>query len=559
MMGFVIQPAGQSNRISTKSITDSSGGINTREHPSKISDNQVEIADNYWVEGDGRLITRKGYSKKNEITGVLPATSVTGTYTSGETVTGTTSSATGVVVSYLSLTATTGTVFIKTISGTFQDAETITGGTSGATGTTGTVSIGITTSMLEKSRNDILAIGFHDGTDSYVGSYTISSDVIAIKKQFAADITPIEGAGYGEYFYSSNGAEKVGVFHASAQFLNYDAETTPFTTGQVLTGGTSSATGKMVATIDNGTAGTVLIQPLTGTFQDNETITDPLGGSATSDGVIYDWYTLVDAPKAKHLGLYSRMGRGTHLVTANNDSGSGEFVESRVIGSGEYTDPLTIPFLDWTESSPPDDGDTFTSVFNEGGEINSIVSHHNKIYVFADNATGVFHLERSDVATVGTSQIAITDSAEQDFGGFIGAVSTPFGVFYANENGVFLLSISSGNKQEVELSNILGSEGIEALTFQHKKHRRGFDFADCDIQWDGKDKVFVTLKRDAVPANNFLLVYDIKKGNWVNITGWGIKRMTRVTDDLEHNNLYGITSNGLEIWKLLLDVSFISL
>ena len=56
--------------------------------------------------------------------------SITGTYSIGETVTGGTSSATGV---YISNTAST--MVLKTISGTFQSGETLTGGTSSATST----------------------------------------------------------------------------------------------------------------------------------------------------------------------------------------------------------------------------------------------------------------------------------------------------------------------------------------------------------------------------------------------------------------------------------------
>jgi len=68
--------------------------------------------------------------------------------------------------------------------------------------------------------------------------------------------------------------------------LNYDAETVTFVEGGVLTGGTSAATGEIVKVIDAGTTGTLWIRVTSGTFQNNETITGSLGGSATSDGVI---------------------------------------------------------------------------------------------------------------------------------------------------------------------------------------------------------------------------------------------------------------------------------
>lgn len=67
--------------------------------------------------------------------------------------------------------------------------------------------------------------------------------------------------------------------------LDYDAETSPFTEGEILTGGTSGATATIWRVVDNGTDGYLLLTDVTGSFQDNETITDGSGGSADADGV----------------------------------------------------------------------------------------------------------------------------------------------------------------------------------------------------------------------------------------------------------------------------------
>src|SRR3546814_9711609 len=67
--------------------------------------------------------------------------------------------------------------------------------------------------------------------------------------------------------------------------LSYDAEVTPFTEGDTLTGGTSGATGTIVRAIDNGATGVIWLRDVTGTFEDNETITDESGGSGTTHGV----------------------------------------------------------------------------------------------------------------------------------------------------------------------------------------------------------------------------------------------------------------------------------
>lgn len=66
--------------------------------------------------------------------------------------------------------------------------------------------------------------------------------------------------------------------------LPYDAETTGFTTiGQVITGGTSGATGTLVSVTDAGSTGSLFLINITGTFQDNETITGATEGSATTN------------------------------------------------------------------------------------------------------------------------------------------------------------------------------------------------------------------------------------------------------------------------------------
>lgn len=68
--------------------------------------------------------------------------------------------------------------------------------------------------------------------------------------------------------------------------LAFDAQTGSFTEGQVVTGGTSSATGTITHVEVNGTSGLLYLANVSGTFQDEETITDPVTGSATVNGTI---------------------------------------------------------------------------------------------------------------------------------------------------------------------------------------------------------------------------------------------------------------------------------
>lgn len=67
--------------------------------------------------------------------------------------------------------------------------------------------------------------------------------------------------------------------------LSYDAETTPFVAGEVVTGGTSAATGTIYKNVSTGVGeGYLLIFGVTGTFTDNEALTGSIAGAATADG-----------------------------------------------------------------------------------------------------------------------------------------------------------------------------------------------------------------------------------------------------------------------------------
>ena len=72
-----------------------------------------------------------------------------------------------------------------------------------------------------------------------------------------------------------------GVEYQRQMTLDYDAQTANFTVGSVLTGGTAGATGTILADNDAGGSGTLTLERVLGVFDDNETITDAVTGSAT--------------------------------------------------------------------------------------------------------------------------------------------------------------------------------------------------------------------------------------------------------------------------------------
>lgn len=68
--------------------------------------------------------------------------------------------------------------------------------------------------------------------------------------------------------------------------LAYDAQTSNFTVGNVLTGATSGATARIIADSDSGLTGTLTLHSIAGEFVDNELIGDGAGGAAQVNGAL---------------------------------------------------------------------------------------------------------------------------------------------------------------------------------------------------------------------------------------------------------------------------------
>jgi hypothetical protein len=74
-------------------------------------------------------------------------------------------------------------------------------------------------------------------------------------------------------------------------FIDYDDQTSEFALGDIITGGTSSATAVVVGDQSDGTSGRLHLSDVDGTFADDEVITGARGGQADVDGTAYSpWY-----------------------------------------------------------------------------------------------------------------------------------------------------------------------------------------------------------------------------------------------------------------------------
>jgi hypothetical protein len=214
----------------------------------------------------------------------------------GDTVTGATSGATGEALvdgivdsgSYAGSDA-AGRLILTGVSGTFQDDE-----------------------ALEVSS---VQVATADGTAAQRGAATDSDDSTWLQDAIEtarAKIGTVPGGGQirGVWLYAgkryafrddaASSPTECRMYEATTsgwsqvdlgRWIDFDAGTTAFTEGDTVTGGTSSATATIERVVvesgdwsSNDADGYLVLSNVSGTFQDNETITDGASGSATSDG-----------------------------------------------------------------------------------------------------------------------------------------------------------------------------------------------------------------------------------------------------------------------------------
>lgn len=118
-------------------------------------------------------------------------------------------------------------------------------------------------------------------------AYEASQKMEVIRTVFGTDSGNkwygVLGAWHAVPSWSNEAVAGVGAYVGNSNALPFDAKTGNFTAGLVVTGGTSGATATIVAVDDNGTTGTLIVKGISGTFQNDETITDSSTGSATSN------------------------------------------------------------------------------------------------------------------------------------------------------------------------------------------------------------------------------------------------------------------------------------
>jgi len=369
--------------------------------------------------------------------------------------------------------------------------------------------------MFEKYTDDLYMIGYKNT----VAVYRISTDTVTdIKTDFVYD-GQFSGQKYGDYFFVASPSDAIGRI---SQTLDYDGQTGNFTVGQIVTGTTSGATAVILEDSDSGATGTLTLGSITGTFLNNEPITDPLGGAAVVDGVLDFTYTALTAPmalviKAAGARMYAGLADGSVHYSAV-DTGANPPFTNWVAGTGG-SDPGTI-------------------AYRNAGRVNSIEPLGALMLVFGDTGKWAFHSEIQDSS--GTlKKVDITDMFRNDLGGGRGAKTTKAGLAYVNSQGLWLL-VAVG-QQNIKYSD---QESVATLLLG-TKYFDDFDYSNCDIAYLPKKQTLLLTGAKDSDKNNIILTYHTGLKANGRFRGMNIMRFM---DD--NGTLYGTATNSNTVFKL---------
>ena len=342
-----------------------------------------------------------------------------------------------------------------------------------------------------------------------------------IKSDFAND-DPFDGDRVGGYFFVNNGS---GDLQRISVTLAYDAQTANFTIGTILTQQNNSGFRAVILEdSDAGTTGTLTLRILSGLPVDNEIIEDGSGGSATANGTIA--YSIAapttNAPRGQVIEYI-----GNRLYVGQDD---------RVFYSDSNA-AATPPFDNWTVGTDADSPNTIE--FRGRGNVASIAPLGQQVVVFYDGGKAGARIEII-TGTAGQVQVLREDFYRTDFGGFRGAITTPVGLFYDNEAGIWLMTTGVETNipfsdRETQISLILGKDQVDSL-----------DFSDSDLLYDLDQNSLLVTVRENASVNNLMLIYNTDRKAWSRRTNWNIRRLASVSQ----GRVYGSSSLDGFVYQL---------
>lgn len=331
----------------------------------------------------------------------------------------------------------------------------------------------------------------------------------------------------GSFLVMVNGADDMQQFDGQMFYpmpsggttlLAYDAQTANFKVGDTLTGGTSGATGTIVGVVDGGTTGTIYLGPVTGTFQDNETITDAHTGSATSnipDGVSTRSISGVATDTLSHVWRYS-----SRLWFVGNGF-SAWYLDALEIGGTATEFPLQ-------------------GVFSLGGELLFGFSYSMDAGAGLDDycgfmsTEGEFALYKGDPAStfekVGVYRIGrpLHKNASFRAGGDVGVLT---------DDGINSVQVAIQKDRAGALGNAITYPIEEAWRLTTQERNSGTNAFTCAI-WPSKTMLVVGIPA-AGSQSKIAYVSNTRTGAWCRFTGWDIRAL-----HIYNNRLFFGTRDG---------------
>jgi len=370
--------------------------------------------------------------------------------------------------------------------------------------------------LFKQWTDDIFVVGY----GKQLAAYSISQErQWFIKTNFVT--RGFDGARYGDYFFVASPGDKI---NRISQELDYDGQTGNFTVGDVVTGGTSGATAIILEDADAGATGTLTLGNISGTFADNEALTDATTGVAVVNGELqYVATEITNAPKAKVLKAID-----TRLYAGNLEG------EEQAVQYSEVDDGTNPPFTAWSNTTVATAGGKV--YYRSAGDVNVIDNLGNIIIIGANEGKWAFTIDTIDsggtLTKIDNTVMYRIDS------GMYASVQTDAGVFYVNKEGLWQLT--SVGQSDVRYSD------QEQLTSQLLGNTY-FDDATLDqaylVSDDKRNSVYLTYKNSS-DQNNAILVYNTELKAFSTFKGWNMTRFVKI-DDL----IYASGSLKAEIWE----------
>jgi len=215
----------------------------------------------------------------------------------------------------------------------------------------------------------------------------------------------------------------------------------------------------------------------------------------------------------------------------------------------EIDDASNPPFDTWPTGTLATDGAVVS--YRNAGKARCCVPIGKTHVVFSDNGYFAFTVDQLDSA--GTlSKVENMQDYVTDFGGARGAISTPQGIFYMNESGLYqMLQVGQTDvpySRQQKLKTVLLND----------TYFNDANFDNADLIYDEEQKIVLVTYAQGSSVNNKVLGYKISEEieGIFEIDGWALNRFTKYNGKIYASSsvdgkifecFKGYTDDGLEI------------